>query len=310
MNNSIDSSSRLVADLALLATACFWGVNILVVKFAIEFVEPLVFNAIRMVLSALTLGLLAWIEYRYQALQNQRKPSLGDWIPRKNWPRILAFSACSGLLYPLLFMFGIERATAANTALLMASMPMWTAILSFCFLHERLKKITWIGLFLTLCGTALVTSAKGQIDLSSAYITGNILILAAAAVWASATVVSRPLMHSVSPLLLAFLSAAITVPLHLLIVAPQIKESLPQFASTGMLLAVIYSGVCSTGIAYATWNLGVHRLGGSHAAVYQNVVTLVAVLGGWFVLGEAPLMAQIVGGLVTIAGLLIMRQGR
>ena len=74
--------------------------------------------------------------------------------------------------------------------------------------------------------------------------------------------------------------------------------------------AIIYSGIFSTGVAYATWHAGVRAVGGSHASVYQNVVTLVAVIGGWLVLKEQPMSAQIFGGLLTIVGLFLMRRGR
>jgi drug/metabolite transporter (DMT)-like permease len=39
-------------------------------------------------------------------------------------------------------------------------------------------------------------------------------------------------------------------------------------------------------------------------------VTLVAVIGGWIVLKEQPLLAQVLGGILMIAGLLLMRRGR
>jgi drug/metabolite transporter (DMT)-like permease len=74
--------------------------------------------------------------------------------------------------------------------------------------------------------------------------------------------------------------------------------------------ALFYSGVFSTGIAYVTWHVGVRRLGGSHASVYQNVVTLVAVLGGWIGLGEPVLTSQLIGGLLMLVGLLLMRRSR
>lgn len=310
--------SRWVADLALLATACMWGINIPTVKFAIQGVDGLVFNALRMVFSALTLAFLAWIEWqlgrgdkegRAEADRSDSADGKG-FGERFPWWRIVSFSFLSGLTYPLLFMWGIERSTAANTALLMASMPMWTALMSRWFLHERLKRITWVGLFITLVGTLIVTSAKGQLDFSGTYLWGNFLVLGAAGTWASATVVSRPLMARISPLALAAVSAGVTVPIHLLIVSGEIMEMLPKFADGRMLACLVYSGVFSTGVAYATWNFGVHRLGGSHASVYQNVVTLVAVVVSWLVLRESPLVAQVLGGCLTVVGLIVMRRGR
>ncbi len=289
-----------LADLALLASATMWGINIPVVKHATASLDPLVFNASRVVLSTLALGLLAWLEQRNRPKQSERL----------DWKQILFFTSLSGFLYSLLFMFGIQRTTAANAALLMSTMPMWTAILSLVFLGERLKAITWMGLGITIAGTIVVVSAKGQLQFSMQNMLGNVLILSAAFTWASATVVSRPLMVPVGPLRLAFISCALTTPLHWIVVSFLCDVSVERILVPHQIACLLYSGLLSTGLAYATWNFGVQKLGGSHASVYQNIVTLVAVLGGWVVLRESPLLAQILGGALMIVGLLIMRRGR
>lgn len=295
-------TSHLEADACLLLTAVIWGANIPVVKFATQeqYVVPLVFNAVRMIFSALALVFLAWLESRRRPLALSGAP----------WGRILLFTLVSGLIYPLLFMFGIERTTAANTALLLSSMPMWTAVFSRFAYGEKLPGITWIGLFVTFVGTVIVVSAGGKLDFGRDRLIGNFLVLAAAMTWATATVISRPLFQHIGPIQLACFSSVLTTPIQLLIVANQLADSAPRLLYPEIIVCLLFSGALSTGLAYGTWNFGVQRLGGPHAAVYQNVVTLVAVLGGWLVLKEPRLTAQWLGGGLTIAGLLIMRKGR
>lgn len=298
MNNR---KSDWIADIALMGSACMWGINIPVVKYAVAHVEPLVFNASRVLFSTVALGLLAWMESR-RFRQVKQEPT--------NWRRVLFFASLSGLLYSLLFMFGIHRTTASNAALLMATMPMWTAFLSMVFLQERLRRITWIGLVITLLGTAVVILPKGQVSLSGGHMMGNIIILGASLTWASATVVSRPLMETVGPLRLAFLSSVITTPIHWVIVLCSYDVQWGTLVDPRVAYPILYSGILSTGLAYATWNFGVQRLGGSHASVYQNVVTLVSVIGGWVALQEQMLVTQILGGLLMVVGLLTVRKGR
>ncbi len=112
-----------------------------IVKFASQHVEPLVFNASRMILSTVALGTLALIESRFI-----QQPA-----HRFNVGRFVVFALVSGLLYPLMFMWGIDRTTAGNTALLLSSMPLWTAIISALFLHERLPPVTWIAFWYRVC---------------------------------------------------------------------------------------------------------------------------------------------------------------
>ena len=297
------AGSRWAADAILFVTALMWGANIVVFESVSSELSPWVFNALRLVFAGLTLGILALIEALWWP-----RPQAGEPV---RWWRVALFSLFTGFLYLVIFVKGIELTTAGNTALILASMPMWTAILSFFFLHERLPGITWFGLFVTFVGTAIVTTqGSGEVSFASRYLLGNLYMLLAAMTWAAGTVMSRPILQTITPLRLAFISCALTTPFHLLLAAAELPSSLSKALEPLTLVAIIYSGIFSTGVAYVTWHIGVRAVGGSHASVYQNVVTLVAVIGGWIVLKEQPLVAQIFGGLLTIAGLFLMRRGR
>ncbi len=290
-------STAWTAELCLWFTAIAWGANLLVVKSALGTLNPWVFNTSRLTLATLMLGLLAWMEVRWRPTA----PTRIQWTP------FLCFAFLNGFLYQVFFFLGISQTTAGNTALLLSSMPMWTAAFSFLFIRERLPILTWAGLLVTFGGTLFVLLQNTTIDLSGSYLVGNAFILCGAMTWAAATVVSRPLLQSMSPLRLAFLSSLITMPLHFVLCGPFLSEAWPQLTQPGSLAAIIYSGSISTGIAYATWHYGVRHLGGSRAGVYQNVVTLVAVAGGWLFLREAMLWQQLAGGLAILVGVILMK---
>ncbi len=302
---------RFYADFILLSTAVLWGVNIIVFKYAIVDLSPWLFNGIRLVFATIALGLLVWLENRFL---KARETGDREEKPRLNRVRLACFCFLSGVAYMLTFVRGIELTTAGNTALLLASMPMWTAVLSFLLLSERLGSATWAGLAVTFVGTIMVTTqSSGPVDIGGQYLSGNLYVLSAAIVWAAGTVLSKSLLESITPLQLAFICSLTTTPLHLAISAVAIQgdpEAWAHLLDIKIMLALVYSGVFSTGVAYATWYAGVRIVGGSHAAVYQNFVTVVAVAGGWLFLGEHILAPQIIGGCLTVAGLLLMRRSR
>ena len=101
-----------------------------------------------------------------------------------------------------------------------------------------------------------------------------------------------------------------TTPIHLVLNYNTIAEQWHILRRFDVLGSLLFSGILSTGVAYATWHYGVRKLGGSHAAAYQNVVTMVAVVISWLVLAEPVLPFQIIGGAIAIVGLFILRQGR
>ncbi len=299
------TKNYLIADSLLLLTALLWGTNILVFKLAIGEADAYAFNALRLVLASMTLGVMAILEWI--VWPNTRTPYSS--VP---WGRVLVFCLFIGVLYQLFFVEGIARTTAGNISLIFASLPVWSALLSIVFLAERLPRVAWLGLLTTMVGTAVVVAfGNAEVHFSNQTFVGNLLALLATAVWAGGTVLGRGLMSSMTPIQLAAISSLLTTPVHILIASRQLPHAIDEaIGQSTNLSAMLYSGVFSTGIAYVTWNAGVRRVGASHASVFQNVVTLVAVIGGWLFLGETILPVQIIGGVMTIGGLLLMRRGR
>ncbi len=261
------AGSERTADLALLSVALIWGVNIPVMKFAIETVHPLGFNVVRLTFSAIVLGLMAF-----------GLSSAGSTRPawrRLPWGRIFIVSLLGSGVYQALFLLAMDRTTAGNTALLIASSPIWTAAIARLLRIESLSARAWLGLFVAFAGTVVVTLEGGNVQLVSAHLFGNLLVVGAAIMWATSTVLVRPIVDEVPPTLLAYLSSVMSLPIHFLLAAPFARESLDAATATAWWCAA-YSGVFSTGLAYAFWNFGVRRVGPSHTAVFTNLVPVVA----------------------------------
>ncbi len=285
-----------------------------VMKLAITAIDPFTFNAVRLSLSALTLAVCVWLEQK-----NDRRNPVPDTATLslspppsalRKWLIIAGFAIMAGGFYQILFAVGMDRTTAGNTALIMSSMPMWIAILSFFLLREKLG-IAWLGLIITFAGTVIVTLQKGNFSLASENLLGNALILLAAMAWSLGAIVSRPLLKLISPIQLAFYATVGMLPLHYLMPFLMGSHDFDRIQEPSIMLCIFYSGVFSTGLAYAMWNFGVQQLGASHASVYQNLVPLIALLAAWLSpLGETITPIQMLGGFLIIFGLFVTRRLR
>lgn len=285
--------------------ALIWGVNIAVMKLAINEISPFTFNAIRLTLSALTLAACVWLENK------TRRTGFTGQAPNamRKWITIVAFGIMTGGVYQIIFVIGMDMTTAGNTALIMSAMPMWTAILSFVWLREKLG-LAWIGLILAFTGTVIVTLGNGNMGFGSEYVKGNLMILIASLAWACAAVISRPMLSFISPIRLAFYATIGTLPIHFLMPGAITGMQSSSISDPKIIMVIIYSGVFSTGLAYAMWNFGVQQLGPSHASVYQNLVPLIALLSAWFFLDEHISAFQITGGTLILFGLFVTRRLR
>ena len=292
--------------------ALIWGVNMAVMKMGLDQIDLYVFNAFRLSLSALVLGICAWLESRKPPPRSEGPHKIKTMHPRpiRMWTTIIVFSIFTGGLYQILFAVGIDGTTAGNTALIISSMPMWIAVISFFVLHEKLGW-AWIGLIVAFLGTVLVAMQKGNLSFDSENQFGNLMVLAAALAWALAAVISRPMLKFISPIRLAFYATVGTLPIHFLMPWIMDSPSLAEVWQPKVLACIIYSGVFSTGLAYAMWNYGVQQLGASHAAVFQNLVPLVALIAAYVSpLNETVTPMQAIGGSLILSGLFVTRRLR
>ena len=321
-----------LADLTLLLVAIIWGVNIPVMKVALRTIDAYAFNAIRLVVSSAVLIFFA----RREFLNGIRPAST---LSKRN---VCIYASVVSMAYQLLFLLAISRATSADVALIMATVPMWTAIGARFFLKEILPLLAWVGLIMAFSGTMIVTLHKaptptngntvesgGQViaettavsvpvqqheSEASRRLLGNLFALSAALAWAAGTVFSRPLLGKISPIQLSACSATLGLPFHIIIALLIGWDSVPASAAAmkdvSLVTCTRYSGILSTGLALAMWSYGVKHAGAAQAAMIQNLTPVVAMAAAWVWLGETINSAQALGGGMIISGLFIMHRSR
>lgn len=287
------------ADLSLLGVAFIWGLNLPIMKGGLEQMDEYAFNAIRLAISSLVLIVFAG-----------RERSAGFFaLPARMRVSVVAYACIASGLYQLLFLLGIYRTTAGNASLIMSTVPMWTALLALLFLNERLSRQAWMGLLIALCGTLIVTAQNG-ISGDQQYFTGNVIMLFGALAWAAGTVISRPLLPYLSPLRLSAFSSTVMLPMHFLVAGSAVTASFSELSDVRIWWPLLYSGVLSTGLALPMWSFGVREAGAAHAAVFQNLIPVIAIVSAFLIRNESVTPVQVVGGTLIISGLIVMRRAR
>lgn len=299
-----DSRSSWRSEAALLFVVVVWGVNFPIVKAVLEIMHPHVLNTLRFVVSTVVLG----------ALYVYRRRRVGQPIlsPLRNHTKQIAGLGVLGFfLYQFCFIVGLDYTTAGNAALIMASSPLWTAVTGYFFRLESLQKASWIALIFVLVGAVvIIVGGANEVHLSSRTFVGNLIMLGAALFWGAYTALSKPALSFVSPTGLTFLSLLFALPLLFGIGIPFYGETNWDEIEWIHWAAILYSGGLSTGLAIALWNNAINSVGASDTAVYGNLVPLVALASSFLLLHEAVYVAQIVGGILVIGGLLLMRRAR
>lgn len=281
-------------DLGMLLIVLIWGCNFAVIKLALLEIPPLAFIALRFVLATAM----------FMALLYQQEGDIA-FPPGQRW-RIIIVGVVGNMFYQVLFMYGLTRTTAANSALLLALLPVAVGIFSVGLGIERVsRRLAW-GIALAFGGVALVMVARGA-ALSLSTLWGDVVTLAAMICWAIYTVGVRPLLRHGSSLRITALTMLTGMPGLLLLGLPELARLDWARVSAGAWLGFVYATVLALFVAYLVWNSSVRRVGGTRTTLYMCLTPLIAAITAWLVLGEELYPLQGVGAVLIIGGILLTR---
>jgi drug/metabolite transporter (DMT)-like permease len=292
-------------DLMMLLAITIWGINFTAVKVALGSMEPLAFNAVRFSLATVvTFAVLGWQARATGHPELMRRPRSRD------LRAIALISFLGNSVYQVLFAHGMLRTSPGNASLIMATAPIWVAILGFALRIERINRLMFAGILLSFAGIVLLVTGGGTVQVNSANIVGDLLILGCAVLWAVYTVASKPLLTRLSPLgMTAWSMLAGTIPL-ILFAIPDLQRQDWSAVEPIAWAALFYSAVLSVAIGYVIWYASVQRVGSARTAVYSNLTPVVAILFAWVTLGTKLAPIQLLGGAIVLLGLVVTRRGR
>jgi drug/metabolite transporter (DMT)-like permease len=290
------------ADLLLLLVVLVWGLDFSVLKWALAAMPPHVANALRFTVSAGVLGTAYGLRCWWAGT------SFFEPI-RANWQAVIPLGLLGFGAHQSAFVVGLNHTTAGSAALIMATNPLWTAVLGWALGTERLGRGGWGGLLMALTGAGLVIAAGAADGAGSGgTLFGNGMMLLAAVMWGGYTALAKRLVDRASILATTFFGVLAALPALLAVGAayePTVSWAAVDRWAVGSLL---FSGGLTVGLMFVLWNQGVRRVGSSNTAVYYYLVPVVALVAGVVILGESITLLQVAGGALIVAGLVGVRR--
>jgi len=280
----------------LFLLAFIWGWSFLFIKVAVGGMTPPTVAAIRVGLGATVL--VSIVRARGMALPR-------GWT----WWRHFVVVAIAGSALPFtLLAWGEERVSSALTAVLNASTPLFAAVLAWILLRDRLRPVQIGGLLLGFVGVAVAAGLGGS-DLAASSRWGEAASVAAAAGYALSFAYTRRHLTTLPPLLGA--AGQLITATVLLLPAAIVTSVRDGFDLTPRrALAVGLLGVFGTGFAYLLSYRLIADVGATRAAVVTYLIPVVAVTVGVVFLHEPFSVRLVLGGLLTVAGIVFLGYGR
>jgi drug/metabolite transporter (DMT)-like permease len=295
---SAGRSENLRAELLLLLVVLIWASNYPIAKFSIRQLDIFLFNAVRYVVAAVLLLAIA-------------RTTRAGWVPvgHADRPRLMRAGFVASVLYQIAFIVGLKLTTAGNSAVLLATAPLWTIAISAWMHREPITRRVWTGMGLSLAGVVMIIVGSGRsLSVGGAEMAGDLICIAAAFLWAFNTNLQKPLLGKYSPLQLSLIMISIgAVGLTLSAVPAAVTMDWgavewPAWAGA------IASGVFSIAVANLIWSTGVKHLGPGRTGSFGNLIPVVALIISYGALGETLAGLQVAGAAVTIFGVWFARR--
>ncbi len=273
----------------LATTIVLWGSAYVAIRVALDGFSVAGLTAGRVVVSGLVLAVVA-------PFVGVRRPA------RRDLPRLVLCGIVGVTGYQVLLNAGQRTVPAGTTSLLINTAPLFAALLAWLLLRDHPGGRRWAGIAIGFVGAAVMALGEGD----GLRLSGNaLLIVIAALCFALFIVLQKPLLRRYSGIEVTcyamWAGTLVALPF-----VPALAGDLPS-AGTGPVLAVLFLGIATSAIGFATWAYALSRFDVATTANALYLLPIVAVSAGWLILGEQPHPIALVGGAVVLTGVMISR---
>jgi drug/metabolite transporter (DMT)-like permease len=290
--STASGQNRLLVILAFACTYLVWGSTYLAIRYAVETIPPLFVAGIRHLIAG---GLLfGWCWWR------GLRPTRQQWLASIVLA-VLFFLIGHGTLH-----WAQQTLPSGLAALLIATEPVFVAIILAATRRARFPRSLLIGLLLGLVGVALVIG--GDLRSGRPEIISSLAVLIGAASWSIGIVYSRTAALHPEPRMAAAMSLLAGAVMLLLggVVTGETTDLHLAAVSLKSLLALAYLAGAGSLLAYSAYFWLLDRIPPTLVATHTYVNPVVALILGWAVAGEALTARFVFGGVVVIAAIALV----
>jgi drug/metabolite transporter (DMT)-like permease len=280
------------ATLKALFSVIVWGASFVATKVALGYATPITVVWLRFAMGVVILGLAVTLRGQFAFPQGR------DW----GYFALLGFLGIT--FHQWLQSTGLVTAQATTTGWIVASSPIFMAVLGLLVLKERLHWEQVLGILLATLGVLLVvtkgklsTLANGQFGT-----TGDVLVLISALNWAVFSTLSRSGLqrHHATHMMFYIMTFGWLFTSILYLVTPHLT-SIREIPVNGW-LAISFLGIFCSGIAYILWYDALQALPVAQTGAFLYIEPIITVIVAAVVLHERLLLATILGGMTILVG--------
>lgn len=268
----------------------FWGMSFVWTTIVFRYYPPITTVFLRLVISCIILfaGILLFGKL--------------EKIQKKDFKIFLVSSALNPFLYFLGESYGLKMTSSTISAVIIATIPLFTPILAFYTLKERLTKLNIAGMIISFAGI-LVMIINLNLTLNASPL-GILLLLFAVATAVTYSIFLKKLTTKYTAITIIsvqnLFSAIYFLPLFVFFELRSFVSVQIDFTLISSLLALAV--FCST-VAYIFFTMATHELGVNKTNVFSNLIPVFTAVFSYIILGELFTGQKLIGMAIVVLGL-------
>jgi drug/metabolite transporter (DMT)-like permease len=274
------------ARLMLIVLCVVWGVTWPIMRIALTEVPPLTMRALSTLIGGLALYAVCLVRGR-----NLRLPGA------KGFVHVAVGAVLNVASFSVFSTFAQLYAETGRVAIVSYTMPIWSVVFAWIFLHERPTGIQPFAIALCVVGLAVLIYPLTTTGVPI----GIVLALCTGVSWAAGTVYLKWAHINADAMAIALWQVIIAF--FVIAACMFLIEGGPDFHAAHLkgVTATILAGLLGTGTAYGLWFSIIRRLPASTASLGVLGSPVIGVISSVLLLGERPTVSDTVGFALILA---------
>ncbi len=277
-----------------------WGSSFAVTRVAVRQTPPVTFAFLRFAIAS--------VIYLPVFLVKRKSLPAGFFrtIP---WGRVIMMALTGIVLYFFFFNLSLTALPASAGAMIQGFIPVCIAGFAAVFLNEKLTAKQLAGILLSVTGVLLIGLLADKTGEKSSSVKGTALMIMAVFCWAGYNVLSKKV-SQLHPLMITIVTAfAGTAMLLPLAVYENYGSGFPSLSGASW-FSVLYLGIFGSALGYFLYSKALESLSAVMVGNFINLDPVIGLLIAILFLPEHINAAQIAGGILVLAGIVLSTIGQ
>lgn len=293
-------NKKLLGNSLLLLTAIIWGTAFVFQRSGMEIIEPLTFNAARMALAAVVIGILAFVMRRKRRDMPEAEQKQTDKNTLKGGMFCGIFLAVASIFQQA----GLVYTPAGKAGFITAMYMLLVPVIGFVFLKRKNTWLVWFAVLLGVTGMYFLCITD-KFSLSH----GDFLVCMCAFVFSFHIIFCDHYVKLADPIGMSAVQFVTATVISVIAAFVFEKPSAEKLISA--LVPIIYCGIVSGGIGYTLQIVAQKYTDPTVASLLLSMESVFAAIAGALILSERMSVRELIGcAIMLVAVILVQLPGR